>query len=344
MSLKYAFPGFFKNVSFRSENWVTAAGLFVIAYIVGHLLHVLGSLCVDKVYDWWKETDFAAKWTKQKDRSHLKAIVKSKLTELAETAAKPKEATGLAKLLGDFKTLIVEIAKPGETAGSAKPEETASSANLSEDERFNMLPVYLRIWNAGAGAEMDRLEADQKFFRGLILVLLVVWPSFFMIRVTPNIPALAWWGLLGFLGLLGLTFFLVTLMPLKKSDEESGLRSVWRGLLGKESTRMKAVWVLVLLWLFVPATAGSWYLLAGKVPTGIPAHSAANYSGRLKFWQPGVLAKAPETNSGQRNPVITKRVTPLGKSCVARDLPALVVAAPGVAVMVKAARSYCRSN
>jgi hypothetical protein len=43
---------------------------------------------------------------------------------------------------------------------------------------FDGLPVaavYLRLSNPGAAAEMDRLEADQKFFRSLMLVLLIAW-------------------------------------------------------------------------------------------------------------------------------------------------------------------------
>jgi len=139
---------------------------------------------------------------------------------------------------------------------------------------------------------MDRLEADQKFFRGLILT---------------DFPALAW-GLLGFLGLFGVAFFLVTLMPEPEEKQESRLRRGWRGLLEEESKRLKAVGVLVLLWLLVPAVAGFSYLLVGKVLTGTHAHSAANYSGRLKFWQPGVLTKAPETNSCQQTPMSTKSV------------------------------------
>jgi hypothetical protein len=53
--------------------------------------------------------------------------------------------------------------------------------------------TYLRVWSPGAAAEMDHLEADQKFFRGLILVFLFAWLTFVWSWETGKWP---WAGLM----------------------------------------------------------------------------------------------------------------------------------------------------
>ena len=133
------------------KKWVTLAAFAVVAYIVGHLLYAIGSLCLDPLYDWWKDNYPPEEWN-----------------ELKRKAAK-------------------------------------------EQSDFKMMETYLRVWSAGATAEMERLEADQKFFRGVILGLLFAWPSFLGIWGGRK---WAWWGL---------TLLLVPLLaPLlfKKSDND----------------------------------------------------------------------------------------------------------------------------
>jgi len=85
---------------------------------------------------------------------------------------------------------------------------------------LKMNQVYVRIWGAGATSEMDRLEADQKFFRGLIVVLLFAWPSFL------------WsWGKCS-LGWLGLVLLLVPIGIGETCDR-------WKQRLDKESEKIK---------------------------------------------------------------------------------------------------------
>jgi hypothetical protein len=149
------------------ENWVTAAMFGVIAYVVGHLLYVIGSLSLDDVYDWWKDTSNPDRWKSLEERQALNEIADEKLKQIVVEAG-----------ANDFKTFA----------------------------------PYLRIWSAGAGGEMDRLEADQKFFRGLIVVLLCIWPSFFLI-----------WGKLdwgpwrvGILAAWGLAILMLPVLPFKR--------------------------------------------------------------------------------------------------------------------------------
>src|SRR5678815_4362440 len=56
-------------------------------------------------------------------------------------------------------------------------DETAQKQGL-ESVDFSNAATSLRVWSPGAAGEMDHLEADQKFFRGLILVFLAAWVAF----------------------------------------------------------------------------------------------------------------------------------------------------------------------
>jgi hypothetical protein len=57
------------------EGWVTFAASAISAYVLGHLLFVIGSLCVDPVYDWWKDS------LGPKKRKELQAKVNADLEE-----------------------------------------------------------------------------------------------------------------------------------------------------------------------------------------------------------------------------------------------------------------------
>ena len=194
------------------KNWLTLAAFAVAAYVVGHLLYAIGSLCLDPLYDWWKDNYPPQEWN-----------------ELKKKAAK-------------------------------------------EQSDFKMMETYLRVWSAGATAEMERLEADQKFFRGLILGLLFAWPSFLWIWGGHK---WAWWGL---------ALLLVPLLErllLKKSEKERPN--------AKEIFELWGLWIVLigcLLWfcLFavIPPTAGpavpSAQLSAQKSAPGsdeIPASTVA---------------------------------------------------------------------
>src|SRR5262252_8778470 len=38
------------------EGWIAFAAFALVAYVLGHFLFVIGSLCIDPLYDLWKES------------------------------------------------------------------------------------------------------------------------------------------------------------------------------------------------------------------------------------------------------------------------------------------------
>ncbi len=115
------------------EGWVTFVAAGLVSYVLGHFLFIVASLCLDPLYDWWKET-----FRVWEDRGWTKPF-----------------------------NILWESLKERETL-----QEEANIPNLS------LAATYLRVWSPGAASEMDRLEGDQKFFRGLILVFLCAWVAF----------------------------------------------------------------------------------------------------------------------------------------------------------------------
>ena len=73
-----------------------------------------------------------------------------------------------------------------------------SKALAKTVEPFHWILIEVRLRSAAAAAELDRLEADQKFFRGLILVLLFAWPLLLWVAGKPS--TLQWVGLMLLLG------------------------------------------------------------------------------------------------------------------------------------------------
>jgi len=129
------------------EGWVGFAAFALVSYVLGHLLFVVGSVCIDPLYDLWKHS-FRV-WDDDRGMARLWKGLRER--QKLQDEAKPYGFTGLS-----------------------------------------VATVYLRLWNPGAAAEMDRLEADQKFFRSLILVLLVAWA---VLAWDPSSPLLPWVGL-----------------------------------------------------------------------------------------------------------------------------------------------------
>jgi hypothetical protein len=178
------------------KNWVTLAAFAVAAYVAGHLLYAIGSLCLDPLYDWWKDNYPPAEWDKLKQKA--------------------------AKEQSDFK----------------------------------MMETYLRVWSAGATAELERLEADQKFFRGLILGLLFAWPSFLWIWGGAK---WAWWGL----GLL-LVPLLEPLLLKKSGKQKSDKEKPDKEKSDKETLELWGLWIVLIgcvLWF-------GWF--AVMPPTAVP--------------------------------------------------------------------------
>lgn len=123
------------------EGWVGFAVVGLVSYLLGHLLSVIPALCLDPVYDWWKNTH--------------------SVLDNGGWATDAQPAKRLNALWESLKDLEDEHKLAGEKL------------------KLKDAVVTLRIASSGAAAEMDHLEADQKFFRGLILVFLFAWLTFF---------------------------------------------------------------------------------------------------------------------------------------------------------------------
>lgn len=147
-----------------AEPWETIATFTVAAYVSGHLLFVIGSMCLDPLYDWWKESF---------------------------------QVWGL-------QTLLERLKKRDDLR-----KDVAAQADLER------AIVHVRLRSSAAAAEMDHLEADQKFFRALILVLLLAWPLFLWSWSKQDGPR-PW---------LGLLLLFVPMLPFKIFREVPCLKS-----------------------------------------------------------------------------------------------------------------------
>jgi hypothetical protein len=152
------------------EGWIGFALVGLVSYLLGHFLSVVASLCLDPVYDWWKST-----WLVWDPRGWKSRGVYPSVEELFWRAPgrPPLEDHSLNALWSSLKEL----------------DEAKSDAGAS----LKHAAITLRLASSGAAAEMDHLEADQKFFRGLILVFLFAWLTFFG-TWTSHVTAWHWGG------------------------------------------------------------------------------------------------------------------------------------------------------
>src|SRR6266496_5101877 len=54
--IEHSQPGLLVSLPRVPEGWATFSVFAVVAYVFGHLLSAIGSLCLDPLYDWWKES------------------------------------------------------------------------------------------------------------------------------------------------------------------------------------------------------------------------------------------------------------------------------------------------
>lgn len=121
-----------------SQGWVL---FFVLAYITGHLLHALGSWLLDKYL-------YQALYLPQFKPSHAKA---AKLMDNPSDLRKDEDTE---------KTLLARV-------------RLTTKVNATGTNYYDWCLSDVRA-NSPAGAiEIDRLQADSKFFRSMVLVFLL---------------------------------------------------------------------------------------------------------------------------------------------------------------------------
>jgi hypothetical protein len=129
--------------------------IFLVAsYILGHFIFAVGSFFLDDLYDVSYK-----KW-------------------FGERKGVPALKTEVIKyLLSWTRNGVNEQNKPL----PALPKE------LIDDEVFDLATSFVRVQSGAAAVEIDRVEADSKFFRSLIILQLVSWP------LLVSDKGLCWW-------------------------------------------------------------------------------------------------------------------------------------------------------
>jgi hypothetical protein len=121
-----------------TEGWVM---FFVLAYIAGHLLHALGSSLLDKyVYGKFYLPRFRS--------SHVQA---AKLADDPSAFRKNEDAE---------KTLLARV-------------RLTTKANSKGTSYYDWCLSDVRLSSPAGAVEVDRLQADSKFFRSLVFVFLL---------------------------------------------------------------------------------------------------------------------------------------------------------------------------
>jgi len=127
----------------------------VISYVFGHFIFAIGSLLLDDLYDqtykawWWK-------------RKHVK--------ELNKIAAKVLEK--------HFDPLQVRL------NNLHQAEAGVTKLCIVHKRVIQWSEVICRSRNSAASSEIDRAQADSKFFRALVTLQLLSWPV--VIRLAPG--------------------------------------------------------------------------------------------------------------------------------------------------------------
>ena len=129
-----------------TQGW---AVFLVLAYIAGHLLHAMGSWLIDDyIYGKWylprwrSPHSLAAKWIGEADPSS------------------PRDSSGLLKNTKTAATLLARVY----VTNRVDPRGT---------NYYDWCLSDLRLNNPDGAAEVDRLQADSKFFRSMVFVFLL---------------------------------------------------------------------------------------------------------------------------------------------------------------------------
>ena len=120
-----------------AQSWIVFG---VLAYFLGHLLHTLGAM-LDRLFD-----EYYLPWRQPEHR-----------------AAVERRKQGLSRLKEDREASATLVGQAYLAAGESKPATSFYDWCLS----------LARLKSALAAAEIDRYQADSKFFRSLFLVLLL---------------------------------------------------------------------------------------------------------------------------------------------------------------------------
>ena len=127
----------------------------VISYVFGHFIFAIGSLLLDDLYD----QTYKAWWWKRK-----------RVKELNEIAAK----------------VLEEHFDPLQARVNNQHQDDAGVTKLCivNERVIQWSEVICRSRNSAASSEIDRAQADSKFFRALVTLQLLSWPVVF--RLAPD--------------------------------------------------------------------------------------------------------------------------------------------------------------
>jgi hypothetical protein len=242
------------------EGWVGFTAIGLLSYLLGHFLFVIGSLCLDSVYDRWKNTWRV--WEPGHPPGRIATWIR----------AKPK----IRLLVGGARRLGQEMWRSLKEVNTER-REARRALVLSEEPGLAEAAVALRIATSGGAAEMDHLEADQKLFRGLILVFLFAWLTFFW-----DWKWNSYWPWVGVMLLLVpvIPFWIPKDIPAKKAEDEK--RKI-------ATAQLWAVMVLFLGWIVWFATTPRMCAWPRSITEGVKTEnseisvtaSAGNASGNV---------------------------------------------------------------
>jgi hypothetical protein len=127
------------------------AAFLIGSYILGHFIFAVGSFLLDEVYDTTYRVWFGG------DIDKLAAGVKTGLGVPGKNEC-PENA-------------------PGATANTTTPMAPGGTADeLPTESALAWATAFVRVQSAAAAGEIDRVEADSKFFRSLTALQLLSWP------------------------------------------------------------------------------------------------------------------------------------------------------------------------
>jgi hypothetical protein len=124
----------------RAVGWVAFA---IASYILGHFVFIVGSFLLDKIYD-----NSYRLWFGSTVRT-LNAVTKEILRRRYDVPAAPVEKLS---------------------------DQTKKIGQIIRDDTLGLAEAFVRSQNPAGAVEIDRCEADSKFFRSLTALQLLGWP------------------------------------------------------------------------------------------------------------------------------------------------------------------------
>ncbi len=137
-----------------AQGWVA---FLVLAYIAGHLLHAIGSWLLDP-YVYGKL--YLPRWRS----SHVRAA--SLISKIASADRRGDKQTAA--------TLMTGLREDGNAAETLLARVyLTTEANAQGTNYYDWCLSDVRVHSPAGSAEVDRLQADSKFFRSMVFVFLV---------------------------------------------------------------------------------------------------------------------------------------------------------------------------